>query len=87
MLLTLSHAGSCGEDIAPARYLCGLSDFIRMHWRLFLEGMWRFDGRIEEKQGMFTKIQLVDEDGLLRRTRSAFVTEVSHNGSKRYGGC
>ena len=66
---------------------CPILRFNRLHWRPFPEGWWRFDRRIEELQDIFTKIYLLGEDGLPRRTRSTFVAKVSQGGSMTYCRC
>lgn len=61
--------------------------FNHLHWRPFPEGWWRLDVLIEEEKGIFTKIQLLGEDGVPGRPRSTFLTKVSQRGSTRYCRC
>ena len=51
--------------------------FNHLHRRLVPEGWWRFDVLIKEEKGIFTKIQLVGEDGEHRRMWAEIALQVS----------
>ena len=85
--LNPSHARLCSEGKAVLGVARPICRFEHLHWRPFAEGWWRFDRRIEELQGLYTKIRLWGEDGLPRRLRSTFVAKVSQRSSTTYCRC
>ena len=76
-----SHAPLCCEGKAVRGVAPSILRFNRLHWRPLPEGSWQLDVLIEEEKGIFTKIQLLGEDGVPGRPWSSFVTEVSQSSS------